>query len=73
MHYPCTNTSGNTPFCTVNRAEQRFDQLERYIDDLHAAMKTVKDAHSFTILAMVLISTLMMPHALHKIAARTTS
>jgi hypothetical protein len=36
---------------TVNLAERRSDLLVRHIDDLRAAMKLVKDAHPFAILA----------------------
>lgn len=46
----------------VNLAEWRADLLVRYIDDLRAIMKTVKDAHQFVILAMV-----VLPEHLHAI------
>lgn len=43
-------------------AERRSDVLVRNIDDLRAAMKAVKDAHPFAILAMV-----VLPENLHAI------
>ncbi len=42
--------------------ERRSFLLVRHIDDLRATMKTVKDAHSFAILAMV-----VLPEHLHVI------
>ena len=39
----------------MNLAERRSDLLVRHIDDLRAAMKKVKDVHSFAILAMVVL------------------
>ena len=47
-------------FFTVTLAERRYDTLIRHIEDLHAAMKTVKEKHPFSILAMV-----VLPEHLH--------
>ena len=62
MRYQRANAVGRTYFCTVNLVAPRSDLLVRYIDDLRAAMKTVKDAHPFAILAMV-----VPPEHLHAI------
>ena len=62
MRYRRADEAGGTYFFTVNFAERRSDVLVRHIDDLRAAMKTVKDAHPFTILAMV-----VLPGHLHTI------
>ncbi|MFZ1547836.1 MAG: hypothetical protein WAT12_12195 [Candidatus Nitrotoga sp.] len=53
MHYQRADAAGGTYFFMVNLTEWRSDVLVRYIDDLRAAMKTVRDAHPFAILAMV--------------------
>ena len=55
MHYRRADATGGTYFFTVNVAERRSDVLVRHIDNLRAAMKTVKDAHPFAILAMVVL------------------
>ena len=62
MHYRRADATGGTYFFTVNVAEWRSDVLVRHIDNLRAAMKTVKDAHPFAILAMV-----VLPEHLHAI------
>jgi putative transposase len=62
MRYRRADAEGGTYFFTVNLAERRSDLLVRHIDDLRAAMKTVKDAHPFAILAMV-----VLPEHLHAI------
>ena len=62
MRYRRADAAGGTYFFTVNLAERRSDLLVRHIDDLRAAMKTVKDAHPFAILAMV-----VLPEHLHAI------
>ena len=55
MRYRRADAEGGTYFFTVNMAERRSDVLVRRIDDLRAAIKTVKDAHPFAILAMVVL------------------
>jgi len=62
MRYRRTDAAGGTTFFTVNLTERRSDLLVRHIHDLRATMKTVKDAHPFTILAMV-----VLPKHLHAI------
>jgi len=62
MRYRRADAAGGTYFFTVNLAERRSDLLVRHIDDLRAAMKTVKDAHPFAILTMV-----VLPEHLHAI------
>ena len=62
MRYRRADAAGGTYFFTVNLAERRSDVLVRHINDLRAAMKTVKDAHLFAILAMV-----VLPEHLHAI------
>ena len=56
MRYPHAVAAGGTTFCTVNLAERRSDLLVCDIDSLRATMKTVKDAHPFAVLAMVVLS-----------------
>jgi putative transposase len=51
MRYRRADAAGGTYFFTVNLAERRADVLVRHIDDLRAAMSTVKDAHPFAVLA----------------------
>ncbi len=46
MRYRRANAAGGTYFFTVNLAERRSDLLVRHIDDLRAAMKTVKERTS---------------------------
>lgn len=53
MRYRRVDTVGDIDFFIVNQAERRSDVVVRHIDDLHAAMKTVKNAHPFAILRMV--------------------
>ena len=55
MCYRRADVAGDTYCFTVNLAERRSDVLVRHVDDLRAAMKTVKDAHPFAILAMVVL------------------
>ena len=55
MRYRRADAAGGTYFFTMNLAEWRLDVLMRHIDDLRAAMKTVKDAHPFAILEMVVL------------------
>jgi putative transposase len=62
MQYRRADAAGGTYFFTVNLAERRSDLLVRHIDSLRAAMKSVKDAHPFAILAMV-----VLPEHLHAI------
>ncbi len=62
MRYQRADAAGDTYCFTVNLAERRSDVLVRHIDDLRATMKTVKDAHPFVILAMV-----VLPEHLHAI------
>jgi putative transposase len=47
MRYRRTNAAGGTYFFTVNLAEQCCNISVRHIDDLRAAMKTVKNTHPF--------------------------
>ena len=60
MRYRHADATGSTYFFTVNLAERRSDILVRHIDDLRAAIKTVKEKHPFSILAMV-----VLPEHLH--------
>jgi len=62
MRYRRANAARGTYFFTVNLAERRSDLLVRHIDDLRAAMKVVKNAHPFAILAVV-----VLPEHLHAI------
>ena len=62
MRYRRADAARGTTFFTVNLTERRSDLLVRHIDDLRAAMKTVKDAHPFALLAMV-----VLPEHLHTI------
>ncbi|MFZ1546193.1 MAG: hypothetical protein WAT12_03720, partial [Candidatus Nitrotoga sp.] len=62
MRYRCADAAGGTYFFIGNLTEWRSDILVRHIDDLRAAIKKVKDAHPFTILAMV-----VLPEYLHTI------
>ena len=54
--YRRTDAAGGTYFFTVNLTEQSFDFWCNIINDLRSAMKTVKDAHPFVILVMVMMS-----------------
>jgi len=60
MRYRRADATGGTYFFTANLAERRSDTLVRHIDDVRAAIKTVKEKHPFSILAMV-----MLPEHLH--------
>ncbi|MDO9102554.1 MAG: transposase [Candidatus Nitrotoga sp.] len=62
MLYRRADAAEGTYFFTVNLVVPHSDLLVRHIDDLRAAMKTVKDAHPFAILAMV-----VLPEHLHAI------
>ena len=55
MCYRRADATGDTYCFTINLAERRSDVLVRHIDNLRVAMKTVKDAHPFAILAMVVL------------------
>jgi hypothetical protein len=55
MRYRCAHAAGGTTFFTVNLAERRSDLLVRHIDDLLAAMKTVKDTHPVAVVIMVVL------------------
>lgn len=55
MRYRRADAVGGTYFFTVNLAERCSDLLVRHIDDLRAAMKTMKDAYPFAVLAMVVL------------------
>jgi putative transposase len=54
------NTEGGTYFFTVNLAERNSDKLVRHIDNLRAVIANGKQAHPFSILAMV-----VLPEYLH--------
>jgi putative transposase len=62
MRYRRANTEGGTYFFTVNLADRQSNLLVRHIEDLRAVTQTVKQAHSFTIVAMV-----VLPEHLHTI------
>ena len=62
MHYRRANTTGGTYFFTVNLADRHSDLLVRHIADLRAVIQTVKTAHPFSIVAMV-----VLPEHLHAI------
>jgi len=62
MRYRRADAAGGTTFFTINLTERRSDLLVRHIHDLRATMKTLKDAHPFAILAMV-----VLPEHLHAI------
>ena len=53
MRYRRADAAGGTYFYTVNLAEGRSDVLMQHINNLRAAMKTVKNVHPFAVLAMV--------------------
>lgn len=55
MRYRRADTAGGTYFFTVNLAERGADTLVRHIDDLRAVIDTVKAAHSFSLVAMVVL------------------
>ena len=56
MRYRRAIAAGGIYFFSVNLANRRSDYLVQHIDALRAATKTVKDAHPFEILAMVVLS-----------------
>ena len=60
MHYRRANTAGGTYFFTVNLADRRSDLLVRHMEVMRAVTSAVKQAHPFTILAMV-----VLPEHLH--------
>ena len=62
MRYRRADAAGGTYFFTVNLAERRSDLLLRQVDDLRAVTTSVKQAHPFAILAMV-----VLPEHLHAI------
>lgn len=62
MRYRRADVAGGTYFFTVNLAERRSDTLVRHIDGLRAVMTTVKAAHPFSVVAMV-----VLPEHLHAI------
>ena len=62
MRYRRADVAGGTYFFTVNLAERQSDLLVRHIDDLRAVMTAVKNAHPYTVLAMV-----VLPEHLHAI------
>ena len=62
MRYRRADTAGGTYFFTVNLAERGADTLVRHVDDLRAVVDTVKAAHPFSVVAMV-----VLPEHLHAI------
>lgn len=62
MHYRRATTAGGTYFFTVNLAERYSDLLVRHIEDLRTIMQKVKQAHPFSVAAMV-----VLPEHLHAI------
>lgn len=62
MRYRRANTADGTYFFTVNLVNRNSDLLVRHVDELRAAVNTVKARHPFSILAMV-----VMPDHLHAI------
>ena len=60
MRYRRATTAGGTYFFTVNLVERQSDLLVRHIEDLRTVMQKVKQAHPFTIVAMV-----VLPEHLH--------
>ena len=62
MRYRRSDAAGATYFFTVNLAQRKNDGLVRYIDDLRNSINTVKRAHRFAIVAMV-----VLPEHLHAI------
>ncbi len=62
MDYRRANTPGGTYFFTVNLADRGSDTLVRHIEALRDAMAAVKQAHPYTLLAMV-----VLPEHLHAI------
>ena len=62
MQYRRSNSAGATYFFTVNLAQRKDDLLVRYIDELRNNINTVKRAHRFAVVAMV-----VLPEHLHAI------
>ena len=62
MRYRRANAAGATYFFTVNLVERKSDTLLRHVDDLRAIIDKVKQAHPFSIVAMV-----VLPEHLHAI------
>jgi putative transposase len=55
MRYRRADAAGGTYLFTVNLAERSADMLVRYIDGLPAVIDTVKVAHPFWLVAMVVL------------------
>ena len=62
MHYRRAEAAGGTYFFTANLAERHSDLLVREVEELRMVIQTVKKAHPFTTLAMV-----VLPEHLHAI------
>ena len=62
MRYRRAAAAGGTYFFTVDLAERGSDVLVQHMDDLRAVLQTVKMAHPFATLAMV-----VLPEHLHAI------
>ena len=55
MHYRRSRTEGGTYFFTVNLADRTSDLLVREIDALRSVLRTARQRHPFTIVAMVVL------------------
>ncbi|HMW57380.1 MAG TPA: transposase [Accumulibacter sp.] len=55
MDYRRAQTPGGTCFFTVNLADPDSDTLVRHLEALRTAMTTVREAHPFKLLAMVVL------------------
>ena len=55
MRYRRSDVAGGTYFFTVNLADRSSRLLVEHIDDLRAAVRTVKQRHPFEILAWVVL------------------
>lgn len=62
MRYRRANAAGGTYFFTVNLAERRKDTLVRHIEIFREVFRSVKQAHPFSLLAMV-----VLPDHLHAV------
>ena len=62
MRYRRANVAGGRYFFTVNLAERQGDLLVRHIDVFRQVFQSVKAAHPFSLLAMV-----VLPDHLHSI------
>lgn len=62
MEYRRARMAGGTFFFTVNLANRNADTLVRYYDEFRSVVHTVKQAHPFSIVAMV-----VLPDHLHTI------